>query len=144
MMILIINGPNLNMLGKRNKNIYGINTYEELFESLKIWGLKNEIKLEIFQTNHEGKIIDRIQKDDFQGLIINAGAYSHYSYAISDALEIIKKIKIEVHISNIYAREEFRHNSVISKNCNGVISGMGFDGYFMALDHIKKVLKGDF
>ncbi|GAB6189786.1 type II 3-dehydroquinate dehydratase [Marinitoga arctica] len=139
-MILIVNGPNLNMLGKRPKEFYGSFVYEDLIEKAKDWSMKNGILVEIFQSNIEGEIINRLQKYDFKGLIINAGAYTHYSYAIRDALEIIKTPKIELHISNIYKREEFRKNSVIAPVCDGQITGLGLDGYILALEYLKKIL----
>lgn len=136
-MILIINGPNINMLGKRDKIIYGDFTYDELTKRLLKWSKNKNIEIEIFQSNIEGEIIDRIQEENYKGIIINCGAFTHYSYAISDALEIIDKIKIEVHISNIFSREEFRKNSVTAINCNAVITGMGIEGYILALEYIK-------
>lgn len=137
-MILIINGPNLNMLGKRPKDIYGDGSYEDLKELINEWSELNKVNIEVFQSNIEGKIIDRIHKTNYDGLIINPGAYTHYSYAIRDALEIISVPKIEVHISNIYAREDFRKISVISEVCNGKVTGLGFKGYLLALEYLKE------
>ncbi|SHF21262.1 3-dehydroquinate dehydratase [Marinitoga hydrogenitolerans DSM 16785] len=139
-MILIVNGPNLNMLGKRPKKIYGSFSYEDLIEEIKQWSIKSGIPVEVFQSNIEGEIINRLQKMNFKGLIINAGAYTHYSYAIRDALEIIDIPKIELHISNIYKREEFRNKSVIAPVCDGQITGLGLDGYILALEYLKKLL----
>ncbi|WP_047267245.1 type II 3-dehydroquinate dehydratase [Marinitoga sp. 1197] len=139
-MILIVNGPNLNMLGKRPNNIYGRFTYEDLIDKINLWSKKNGINIEIFQSNVEGDIINRLQKEDFKGLIINAGAYTHYSYAIRDALEILNIPKIELHISNIYKREEFRKYSVIAPVCDGQIAGLGLDGYILALEYLKNLL----
>ncbi|NUU99892.1 MULTISPECIES: type II 3-dehydroquinate dehydratase [unclassified Marinitoga] len=139
-MILIVNGPNLNMLGKRPNNIYGRFTYEDLIDKINLWSKKNGINIEIFQSNVEGDIINRLQKEDFKGLIINAGAYTHYSYAIRDALEILNIPKIELHISNIYKREEFRKYSVIAPVCDGQIAGLGLDGYVLALEYLKNLL----
>ena len=139
-MILIVNGPNLNMLGKRPENIYGSFTYNDLLEKIENWSLKNGIPVEVFQSNVEGEIINRLQKEDYKGLIINAGAYTHYSYAIRDALEILKLPKIELHISNIYKREDFRKKSVIAPVCDGQIAGLGLDGYILALGYLKNLL----
>ncbi|WP_129409635.1 type II 3-dehydroquinate dehydratase [Marinitoga lauensis] len=139
-MILIVNGPNLNMLGKRPENIYGSFTYNDLLKKIENWSLKNGIPVEVFQSNVEGKIINRLQKEDYKGLIINAGAYTHYSYAIRDALEILKLPKIELHISNIYKREDFRKKSVIAPVCDGQITGLGLDGYILALEYLKNLL----
>ncbi|KLO22213.1 3-dehydroquinate dehydratase [Marinitoga sp. 1155] len=138
--MLIVNGPNLNMLGKRPNNIYGRFTYEDLIDKINLWSKKNGINIEIFQSNVEGDIINRLQKEDFKGLIINAGAYTHYSYAIRDALEILNIPKIELHISNIYKREEFRKYSVIAPVCDGQIAGLGLDGYVLALEYLKNLL----
>lgn len=136
-MILIINGPNINMLGKRNVNIYGSMTYSEMCKKIEDYAASQNQKIIIFQSNSEGEIISRIQCNDYDSLIINAGAYSHYSYAIRDALEIFDGIKIEVHISNIFSRDEFRKTSVISPVCTGVISGLGTESYLTALNYIK-------
>ena len=135
-MILVINGPNMNMLGKRDKKHYGDMTYQELVSKIKSWGVERGIDIEIFQSNHEGEIVDRIQKMDYEGLIINPGAFTHYSYSIRDALEIVQVPKVEVHISNIYAREEFRKRSVIAPVCDGQISGLGFLSYILALEYV--------
>ena len=135
-MILVINGPNMNMLGKRDKKHYGDMTYQELVSKIKSWGVERGVDIEVFQSNHEGEIVDRIQKMDYEGLIINPGAFTHYSYSIRDALEIVQVPKVEVHISNIYAREEFRKRSVIAPVCDGQISGLGFLSYILALEYI--------
>jgi len=135
-MILVINGPNMNMLGKRDKKHYGDMTYQELVSKIKSWGVERGVDIEIFQSNHEGEIVDRIQKMDYEGLIINPGAFTHYSYSIRDALEIVQVPKVEVHISNIYAREEFRKRSVIAPVCDGQISGLGFLSYILALEYV--------
>lgn len=132
MKILVINGPNLNMLGKREKNIYGEKTLKDLENFIK--GSFLDIEFEFFQSNHEGFIIDKIHDSlEFDGIIINPGAYTHYSYAISDAIKCVNKFVVEVHISNIHNREEFRQKSVTAKSCNGQISGFGFYGYIMAV-----------
>lgn len=139
-MILIINGPNINMLGKRPKDIYGTESHDELEKKIYNFAEENKLEIEIFHSNSEGEIIDRIQRLDYNALIINPGAYTHYSYAIRDALEIATVPKIEVHLTNILAREDFRHRSVTAACCSGVISGFGFDGYILALNYINKMI----
>ena len=144
MKILVINGPNLNFLGIREKGIYGSESYECLIAGLMEKAEKDGIELECFQNNSEGAIIDCIQKayhDKVDGIIINPGAYAHYSIAIRDALAPIEVPKIEVHISNVYKREEFRHTSVITPVCTGEILGLGLKGYFLALDAMKELCK---
>ena len=135
MKILIVNGPNLNLLGTREPEIYGTVSMADFLENLKEKFPEDEILF--FQSNVEGEIINRLQEDDYEALIINPAAYTHYSYAIADCLRNIQKPKIEVHISNIYAREEFRQKSVTAAHCNGVISGFGLDGYRMAVLSLK-------
>ena len=135
MKILIINGPNLNLLGTREPEIYGTVSMADFLENLK--GKFPEDEILFFQSNVEGEIINRLQEDDYEALIINPAAYTHYSYAIADCLRNIQKPKIEVHISNIYAREEFRQKSVTAAHCNGVISGFGIDGYRLAILSLK-------
>lgn len=142
MKLLIINGPNLNFLGIREKGIYGSASYESLVVDLQAKAEKDGIELECFQDNCEGAIIDRIQKayyDKVDGIIINPGAYAHYSIAIRDALASIEVPKIEVHISNVYKREEFRHKSVITPVCTGEILGLGLQGYALAMDAMKEL-----
>ena len=144
MKILVINGPNLNFLGIREKGIYGSESYESLIAGLKAKAENDGIELEYFQDNGEGPIIDRIQKayyDKVDGIVINPGAYAHYSIAIRDALASIEVPKIEVHISNVYKREEFRHTSVITPVCTGEILGLGLQGYFLAIDALKEYMK---
>lgn len=131
MNILIINGPNLNLLGSREPEIYGTEPMDAYVQNLRQNFSDNEIIF--YQSNVEGEIINRIQQDDFDALIINPGAYSHYSYAIADCLKNISKPVIEVHISNIYKREEFRQKSVTAPHTLGVISGFGLAGYRLAL-----------
>lgn len=131
MKILIVNGPNLNLLGTREPEIYGNQSMETYLESLRTYNTSDEILY--YQSNIEGEIINRLQVDDFEALIINPGAYTHYSYAIADCLKNINKPKIEVHISNIYKREEFRKKSVTAECCDAVISGFGMKGYTLAL-----------
>ncbi|MFT4146579.1 MAG: type II 3-dehydroquinate dehydratase [Mobilitalea sp.] len=139
MKILVLNGPNLNFLGIREKGIYGTQDYNYLLELLEKKAVQSEIIIETFQSNSEGEIIDRIQKayyDEVDGIVINPGAYTHYSYAIRDALASITVPKIEVHISNIHQREEFRHTSVTAAVCTGQIAGLGLKGYLLAVDAI--------
>lgn len=131
MKILILNGPNLNLLGTREPEIYGSISMENFLENLKKEFPNEEINY--YQSNVEGEIINRLQKDDYEVVIINPGAFTHYSYAISDCLKNINKQKIEVHISNIYQREEFRQKSVTAAVSNGIISGLGLEGYRLAV-----------
>ncbi len=139
MRILVINGANLNFLGIREKGIYGTEDYQYLLGLLEEKAKKTNTIIETFQSNCEGEIIDRIQKayhDKVDGIIINPGAYTHYSYAIRDALASITVPIIEVHISNIHQREEFRHVSVTAPVCTGQIAGLGLQGYLLAVDAI--------
>ena len=141
--IIILNGPNLNLLGEREKNQYGNFTLKEIEKSCNDHSIKNDIKLSFFQSNIEGELVDKIQasRNNQDGLIINAGGYTHTSVAIHDALKILKIPVIELHISNIYNREEFRHKSLISKVARGVICGFGAEGYIMSLNAMKKFLE---
>jgi len=134
MKIQIINGPNLNLLGVREKSIYGDSSFETYFDELK--SKYSIIELEYFQSNVEGEIINKLHEVGFSydGIILNAGAYTHTSVAISDAIAGIKTPVVEVHISNIYAREEYRHISLTGKNCKGVLTGFGLNGYRLALE----------
>jgi len=134
MKIQIINGPNLNLLGVREKSIYGESSFETYFEELK--SKYSIIELEYFQSNVEGEIINKLHEVGFSydGIILNAGGYTHTSVAISDAIAGIKTLVVEVHISNIYAREEYRHISLTGKNCKGVLTGFGLKGYRLALE----------
>ncbi len=140
MKILIINGPNLNFLGIREKNIYGTQDYDYLLKMIAEKAQKEECQIEVFQSNHEGAIIDRIQDayfDGTQGLVINPGAYTHYSYAIHDALASVETVKkVEVHISDITDREEFRKISVTAPACDKQIYGQGLKGYLTAIDFL--------
>ena len=140
--IIILNGPNLNLLGEREKNQYGSSTLKEVEKSCKEYSSQNNIELSFFQSNLEGEIVDQIQsaRNNQDGLIINAGGYTHTSVAIHDSLKILKIPIIELHISNIYNREEFRHKSLISKVANGVICGFGIEGYLMSLNAMNKLL----
>lgn len=135
MKILIVNGPNLNLLGTREPEIYGSVSMGNVLDNLKNEFTNHEIQY--YQSNHEGEIIDRLQQDDFEALIINPGAFTHYSYAIADALKNIKTPKIEVHISNIYQREAFRQKSVTASYSDSVLSGFGTDGYRLAVLSLK-------
>tara|TARA_B100001121_G_scaffold86105_1_gene76316 strand:+ start:105 stop:536 length:432 start_codon:yes stop_codon:yes gene_type:complete len=138
--IIILNGPNLNLLGEREKSQYGSVTLKEIENSCKEYAKKNDLELSFFQSNIEGEIVEKIQNSRLNqdGLIINAGGYTHTSVAIHDALKILKIPIIELHISNIYNREEFRQKSLISEVAKGIICGFGADGYIMALQAIKK------
>ena len=141
--IIILNGPNLNLLGEREKDKYGNITLKDIENNCKEFSKKNNIDLSLFQSNIEGELVEEIQKarKEQQGLIINAGAYTHTSVAIHDALKILKMPIIELHITNIYNREEFRHKSLISKLATGVLCGFGTDGYIVALRAMKNYLK---
>ena len=143
--IIILNGPNLNLLGEREKEKYGNITLENIENNCKDFAKKNGIDLSFFQSNIEGKLVEKIQeaRKEQQGLIINAGGYTHTSVAIHDALKILKIPIIELHITNIYNREEFRHKSLISGIATSVLCGFGTDGYIMALEAIKKTLKNE-
>ena len=138
MKILIVNGANLNLLGTREPEIYGKKTMEKTIEELKKEFGNDQILY--FQSNIEGEIINRLQINDFDALIINPGAYTHYSYAIADAMKCTPKPTIEVHISNLYQREEFRQKSVTAASTNGVIIGFGLLGYRLAILGIKQQL----
>ena len=141
--IIIINGPNLNLLGQREQSQYGSNDYNHLIEICRKRSSELNINLEIKQSNVEGEIVNIIQDamNKFNGIIINAGGYSHTSVAIRDALDVFKKPIIELHISNIYKREEFRHKSLISDVVTGGIFGLGVDGYILAIISMQKLLK---
>ena len=135
MKILIINGPNLNILGNREPEIYGKTSMEDFLNTLEEELTNDEISF--YQSNIEGEIINRLQKNDFDAVIINPAAYTHYSYAIADCLKNIQKPKIEVHISNIYKREEFRQKSVTAPYTDAVLSGFGLNGYRLAILSLK-------
>lgn len=135
MRITIINGPNLNLLGKREPGIYGNATFESVLDKLR--DSYRDIDIEYFQSNHEGDIIDRLQEEGFgksDGIILNAGAYTHTSVAIADCIAAISTPVVEVHISNVHAREEFRHRSMLSRVCRGIIIGFGTDVYRLAVE----------
>jgi len=148
--IAVIHGPNLNFLGIREPQVYGNMDYNSLVDCIAKETAKSakdekiEVKLAQFQSNHEGEIIDLLQKchnEDFDGIVINPGAFSHYSYAIADAIASIKPTVIEVHLTNVYAREEFRHKSVTAPACKGQIAGFGFDSYVLATSQLIKLYK---
>lgn len=134
MKILIINGANLNLLGTREPEIYGSQTMEDYLQELRLRFTQAEILY--YQTNIEGEIINRLQSEDYDAVIINAGAFTHYSYAIADCLKNIQKPKIEVHISNIYQREEFRQKSVTARYTQALLSGFGLEGYALAVQYL--------
>lgn len=139
--ILVINGPNINFLGIREKSVYGKEDYNFLLNMIAKKGAETGCRIEVFQSNHEGAIIDRIQDSYFdgtEGIVINPGAYTHYSYAIRDALASITVPKVEIHISDITKREDFRKKSVTKEVCNTQIYGQGLKGYLMAIDYILK------
>lgn len=137
--IQIINGPNLNLLGKREPGVYGSQSFEQYFEILK--ATYPQAELLYFQSNHEGAIIDKIHETgfDFDGIVLNAGAYTHTSVAIADAIRSVTTPVIEVHISNVFKREAFRHHSYLSEACRGCIVGFGMDSYRLAVDSLLHV-----
>ena len=143
--IIILNGPNLNLLGEREKDQYGSVTHEKIKNSCEDYASKNGITLSFFQSNIEGELVEKIQNSRHgqDGLIINAGGYTHTSVAIHDALKILNIPIVELHISNIYNREDFRNKSLISKVAKGVICGFGTDGYLISLEAINKYLKNE-
>ena len=141
--IIIINGPNINLLGDRDKSIYGTETYQELLDRCKLEAAKIKINVEFYQSNIEGEIVTKIQdsRKFFNGMIINAAAFTHTSVAIRDALSLFKKPCIELHISNIHNREEFRHKSLISDVVTGIICGLGTYGYILAINSIYEMIQ---
>ena len=140
--IIILNGPNLNLLGEREKNQYGNFTLKDIENSCTNFAKKNNLDVTFYQSNIEGELVEKIQKarNEQNGLIINAGGYTHTSVAIHDALKILNIPIIELHISNIYNREDFRHKSFISKVAKGVVCGFGLEGYLMALEGMRNFL----
>lgn len=140
--ILLLLGPNLNMVGVREKNVYGQQTAESIKEEVIAYGNSRGYEVDVFQSNHEGGLIDQIHaaRGKYRAAIINAGALTHYSYALRDAIPCAQLPFIEVHMSNIHAREEFRHTSVIAPVCKGQIAGFGKQVYFLAIDAVKSIL----
>ena len=140
--ILILNGPNINLTGEREETIYGSLSYEEICRIISYYGESLGFEIEIFQSNHEGYLIDKIQEErkSSKGVILNAGALTHYSYALRDAIASVDLPFIEVHFSNVSSREEFRHKSVISEACLGTIAGFGEKSYLLALDFFNRSL----
>ena len=136
--ILILNGPNLNLLGKREPEIYGSGTFEDFYQGLVF--RHTNVLLSHYQSNVEGELINKLHEAGFEydGIIFNAGGYTHTSVAIADAVAAITTPVIEVHISNVYAREEYRHQSLMAKNCVGIITGLGIQGYELALEYFLK------
>ncbi|MGL3827091.1 type II 3-dehydroquinate dehydratase [Candidatus Pelagibacter communis] len=143
--IIIINGPNLNLLGEREQSQYGSITFEDLKKKCIEKTKELKIDAEFFQSNVEGEIVSKIQdaRNNFDGMIINAAGYTHTSVAIRDALDVFKKPIIELHISNIYKREEFRHKSLISNIVTGGIFGLGSEGYILAIISLEKMIKNE-
>lgn len=142
--ILVLNGPNINMLGIRSGEIYGTVSMEQINKKISNEAMKLGVEVDFFQSNIEGELVIKIQQalDLYSGIIINPGAYTHYSIALRDAIEAVGLPCIEVHISNIYAREEFRHKSVIAPVCKGQIAGLGYKGYILALYGVIDYLRG--
>lgn len=140
--LLVLLGPNLNMVGVREKGIYGEETALSISDQIIIWAKENGFNADVFQSNHEGDLIDKIHsaKDNYDGVVINAGALTHYSYALRDAITSIKIPFIEVHMSNIHSREEFRHKSVIAPVCVGQIAGFGKYSYYLAINALKEMV----
>lgn len=145
MNILVINGPNLNLLGNREPGVYGTDSLSQIQGEIVTLAKELGVGVEFYQSNHEGGIIDALHTamDESDGVILNAGAYTHYSYAIRDAIAAVKIPVVEVHMSNIHAREEFRHTSVIAPVCRGSILGFGKDSYLLALRAVKSIIEAD-
>jgi len=134
--IFVIHGPNLNLLGQREPGVYGRFTLDTINDKIRAWAEKKSVKVQIFQSNYEGAIIDKIQQAAqwAGGIVMNPGAYTHYSYAIRDAVAAVKLPTVEVHLSNVHAREQFRHTSVIAPVCLGQIAGFGYFSYILGLE----------
>lgn len=148
MKVLVIHGPNLNLLGTREPDVYGSQTLDQINTQIEELALRHKVEIVCFQSNHEGEIVDRIQAAGGSGsgradaIIINAAAYTHYSIAIRDALSAVGIPSIEVHLSNVHARESFRHTSVIAAACRGLIAGFGAQSYLLALEALVRETKG--
>jgi 3-dehydroquinate dehydratase-2 len=136
--IVIVNGPNLNLLGKREPHIYGTRSHADLVKAVRAKARKLGVEVSVYQSNHEGELIDHLQKEapGSLGVVINPGALSHYSLALFDCLQSLAVPTVEVHISNIHAREEFRSKSVTARAAKGVIAGLGFTGYLLAMEFL--------
>lgn len=145
MKIMVINGPNINMLGVREPGVYGVQSYSDLEEYIEKYAETIGVETVVMQSNSEGDIIDYIHYalGKYDGIVINPGAYTHYSYAIFDALQSVNLPTVEVHISNIHKREEFRHKSVTAPACIGQICGLGFMGYTLAMDYLLKNIEAE-
>ena len=143
MKLLILNGPNLNMLGKREPEIYGKNTLDDVHHLIEDYCKDLNCSVEFYQSNHEGNLIDKIQSTDAEGIVFNAGAYTHTSIALRDAISSVKIPVVEVHISNVHSREEFRHKSIIAPVCLGQICGFGLDSYILAVNGLHRFLSKD-
>ena len=140
--ILVLLGPNLNMVGIREKGVYGSETAESITSEIIAFAAENGMEAEVYQSNHEGDLIDKIHESrlEFDGAVINAGALTHYSYALRDAIAAVSIPYVEVHMSNIHAREEFRHHSVIAPVCRGQIAGFGKHSYFLGITALKELM----
>ena len=140
--VLVLLGPNLNMVGVREKGVYGTETAEDISTQTIKYAEDNGFNADVYQSNHEGDLIDKMHfaKDNYDGVIINAGALTHYSYALRDAIACVDIPFVEVHMSNIHAREEFRHTSVIAPVCKGQIAGFGKQSYFLAIEALKDLI----
>lgn len=140
--ILVLLGPNLNMVGVREKGIYGTESAQSIEEDIYAQAAARGLECTVFQSNYEGALIDQIQQaiEVYDGIVLNAGALTHYSYALRDAIAGVRVPCVEVHMSNIHAREEFRHHSVIAPVCVGQIAGFGKQGYFMAMDALRSMM----
>lgn len=144
MKIFVINGPNLNMLGLREKEHYGTGTYQDLVDMIKVYADENNVNVEFYQSNHEGDLVDYIQRAYFEkadGIVINPGAYTHTSVALLDAVKSAKVPTVEVHISKVEEREDFRQVSFIRQACVKTITGLGFEGYLRAIEFLKEDVK---
>lgn len=143
MKILVLHGPNLNLLGKREPGIYGEDSYHSINEMILKYAESKGVECEVYQSNHEGELIDKLHSvwdEGVEGVVLNAGAFTHYSYALRDAIAAVSLPCVEVHLSNVFKREEFRHHSVISPVCAGVISGFGKQSYLLGIDALLGVL----